>query len=190
VGTSRGYHRRRPVCTAPYLIFLTLTLFFPSGRVLLCVYPSADSEAILSVKWHPRQPDQLAVGSENKIHFLNILDALHVFGGEPIPATELHRIGPVFSMPSVSSFSFQWDTLVITQPRLDSLWLRSTLTSTTTPLVPSLPTRPSPSGEFVTWCPSGQTRFGATTFPHQSRSSTVVSSLADVMGRCTSCSQT
>jgi hypothetical protein len=73
------------------------------GRVLLCVYPSADAEALLSVKWHPKQPDQLAVGSENKIHLLNILDAAHVFQGEPVPSTELHHVGPIFQMPSVSN---------------------------------------------------------------------------------------
>jgi hypothetical protein len=71
-----------------------------SGRILLCVYPS-DGEALRSVKWHPKQPDTLAVASEHKIHLINIVDAANYFNGEPIPQSELYHVGPIFNMPSV-----------------------------------------------------------------------------------------
>lgn len=68
----------------------------------MCVYPTPDSEPLRSVKWHPKQPDTVAVASESRIHLINIVDAAHTFQGEPIPQTELQRVGPIFNMPSVS----------------------------------------------------------------------------------------
>ncbi|KAH8108132.1 hypothetical protein BXZ70DRAFT_39589 [Cristinia sonorae] len=70
------------------------------GSIALCVLPSPDDEPLRSVKWHPRQPDFLAVASDTNIYFINIADAAHVFQGRPIPLSELHRVGQIFSVPS------------------------------------------------------------------------------------------
>jgi hypothetical protein len=61
-----------------------------------------DSDALHSVKWHPKQPDTLAVASESKIFFVDLSDAARMFRGQPVPQTELYRISQVFSVPSVS----------------------------------------------------------------------------------------
>jgi hypothetical protein len=68
---------------------------------LLCVFPALDGEALHSVKWHPTQPDTVAVASETKIYMFNIEEAAHLFGGEPIPQNELQRVSDIFSLPSV-----------------------------------------------------------------------------------------
>lgn len=72
------------------------------GRIMLCVYPQTDAEPLHAVKWHPQQPDLVAVASDTGVYLLNITEAAHVFGGEPISQSELHRIGQVFSVPSVN----------------------------------------------------------------------------------------
>jgi hypothetical protein len=64
------------------------------------VYPSPDIEPLQSVKWHPKQPDSLAVASESKIYLLNIVDADQTFAGAPIAQTDLQHVGAVFAMPS------------------------------------------------------------------------------------------
>ncbi|KDQ60636.1 hypothetical protein JAAARDRAFT_31601 [Jaapia argillacea MUCL 33604] len=77
------------------------------GRLLLCVQPSGDADALHTVKWHPKEPEVLAVASETKIYLINVADAAHEFGGDPIPQSELHRIGQVFPMSSpLISFDF------------------------------------------------------------------------------------
>ncbi|PIL23859.1 hypothetical protein GSI_13610 [Ganoderma sinense ZZ0214-1] len=77
------------------------------GRVMLCVYPQTDAEPLHAVKWHPQQPDLVAVASDTGVYLLNITEAAHVFGGEPISQNELHRIGQVFSVPSpILAFDF------------------------------------------------------------------------------------
>ena len=60
-----------------------------------------DSDALHSVKWHPKQPDTLAVASESKIFLVDLSDAARMFRGQPVPQAELHRISQVFSVPSV-----------------------------------------------------------------------------------------
>ena len=37
-----------------------------------------------AVKWHPQQPDLVAVASETNVYLLNIADAAHVFEGSPL----------------------------------------------------------------------------------------------------------
>ncbi|KAI1785142.1 hypothetical protein LXA43DRAFT_1118280 [Ganoderma leucocontextum] len=64
---------------------------------MLCVNPQMDVEPLHAVKWHPQQPDLVAVASDTSVY---ITDAAHVFGGELISQSELHRIGQVFSVPS------------------------------------------------------------------------------------------
>ncbi|KAG1749037.1 uncharacterized protein EDB91DRAFT_1112153 [Suillus paluster] len=70
------------------------------GRLLLCIVPSADADPLHSVKWHPKQPDTLAVASETKMYLLDLADAARTFRGEPLPQVELNRISQVFSVPS------------------------------------------------------------------------------------------
>ncbi|RPD65999.1 hypothetical protein L226DRAFT_550158 [Lentinus tigrinus ALCF2SS1-7] len=70
------------------------------GQVMLCVYPQNDMDPLHAVKWHPQQPDLVAVASETNVYLLNIADAAHAFGGEPISQSELHRVGQIFSVPS------------------------------------------------------------------------------------------
>ena len=79
-------------------------LMICSGRLLLCIVPSADADPLHSVKWHPKQPDTLAVASETKMYLLDLADAARTFRGEPLPQGELNRISQVFSVPSVSHF--------------------------------------------------------------------------------------
>lgn len=71
------------------------------GQVMLCVYPQSDSESLHAVKWHPQQPDLVAVASDTTVYLLNIADAARIFGGEPISQNELPRVGQMFSVPSV-----------------------------------------------------------------------------------------
>ncbi|KAH9951294.1 hypothetical protein B0H21DRAFT_888254 [Amylocystis lapponica] len=70
------------------------------GRIMLCVTPPAGIDALHAVKWHPQLPDLVAVASDANAYLINIEDAAHIFGGDPIPQTELHRIGQIFSAPS------------------------------------------------------------------------------------------
>ncbi|GBE82365.1 hypothetical protein SCP_0407490 [Sparassis crispa] len=70
------------------------------GKVMLCVLPTADGDALHAVKWHPQRPDLVAVASDTDVYLINIADAAHIFGGEPIPQSELHRVGQIFSVPS------------------------------------------------------------------------------------------
>ncbi|KAL4250457.1 Enhancer of mRNA-decapping protein 4 C-terminal domain-containing protein [Abortiporus biennis] len=69
------------------------------GSIMLCVAPT-ETEGLQFVKWHPQQPDLVAVASDTNMYLINIADAAHIFGGEPITQAELHRIGQVFSVPS------------------------------------------------------------------------------------------
>lgn len=93
---SRMMSRELTRLTCPAM---TESLF--SGRILLCVLPSNDADPLHSVKWHPKQPDTLAVASETNIYLVNIHEAANGFGGEPIVQADLHRIGQVFPVPSV-----------------------------------------------------------------------------------------
>ncbi|EPQ58070.1 hypothetical protein GLOTRDRAFT_104018 [Gloeophyllum trabeum ATCC 11539] len=78
------------------------------GQLLLCVYPSSGAEALHSVKWHPKDPDTLAVASESKVYLINIADAAHAFGGDPISQSELSRTSHIFNM-SAPLISFDFD---------------------------------------------------------------------------------
>ena len=78
---------------------------------MLCVYPQVDIEPLHAVKWHPQQPDLVAVASATNVYLLNIADAAHAFGGDPISQHELHRVGQVFSVPSVSILLLLHDIL-------------------------------------------------------------------------------
>ncbi|KAI0664945.1 hypothetical protein C8Q70DRAFT_940901 [Cubamyces menziesii] len=81
------------------------------GMIMLCVLPNAmpqdNIDPLHAVKWHPQQPDLVAVASSTNLYLINISDAAAVFGGKPIPQSELHRVGQVFSVPSpIVAFDF------------------------------------------------------------------------------------
>lgn len=99
---------------------------------MLCIYPQNDMEPLHAVKWHPRQPDLVAVASETNVYLLNIADAAHVFGGEPISQNELHRVGQIFSVPSVSVCIPHSEEL----SELMRVFSRSLLSTTTSPAKP------------------------------------------------------
>ncbi|EPT05944.1 hypothetical protein FOMPIDRAFT_1026825 [Fomitopsis schrenkii] len=69
------------------------------GAIMLCVEPT-DVDSLHAVKWHPRDPDLVAVASEKTVFLINIADAAHAFNGEPIPQAELHRVAQTYSVAS------------------------------------------------------------------------------------------
>lgn len=70
----------------------------------MCVVPAQGHQSGLkSVKWHPKQPDTLAVASETRIHLINVNEAAKMFRNEPISQMDLHQIGQAFQVPSVRS---------------------------------------------------------------------------------------
>ena len=68
---------------------------------MLCVYPQSDIEPLHAVKWHPRDPDVVAVASDNRVYLLNIVEAHQAFAGEAISQFDLGQVGQVFSVTSV-----------------------------------------------------------------------------------------
>ncbi|CAA7267927.1 unnamed protein product [Cyclocybe aegerita] len=76
------------------------------GRILLCVPPTNDSDAIRAVKWHPKDPDTLAIASDNQIYVIDLANT-HALHGQPLPHSDLHHIGQPFNVPStVVAFDF------------------------------------------------------------------------------------
>ncbi|TFY60695.1 hypothetical protein EVJ58_g4976 [Rhodofomes roseus] len=69
------------------------------GAIMLCVEPT-DVDSLHAVKWHPQEPDLVAVASEKTVYLINIADAAHAFNGEPITQGELHRVAQTFSVTS------------------------------------------------------------------------------------------
>ncbi|KAJ7074239.1 hypothetical protein C8F01DRAFT_1099751 [Mycena amicta] len=72
------------------------------GQILLCVPPlGSDSslDALHSVKWHPKEPDTLAVASQSKLYLID-LGNLHSLRGQPIPQSDLPHIAQSFIIPS------------------------------------------------------------------------------------------
>lgn len=64
--------------------------------------PSADADPLHCVKWHPKKPDVLAVGSDSSIYLLNIPEVSNFYGGEVIGQADLQRVGQLFPIPAVS----------------------------------------------------------------------------------------
>ncbi|KAJ7771739.1 hypothetical protein B0H16DRAFT_1660701 [Mycena metata] len=82
------------------------------GQLLLCVPPvgqDSASDALHSVKWHPKEPDTLAVASQSKV-FLIDLTNVHSLRGQPIPQSDLPHISQAFSIPS-PLVAFDFDIL-------------------------------------------------------------------------------
>ncbi|KAH9484164.1 hypothetical protein JR316_0003644 [Psilocybe cubensis] len=77
------------------------------GHLLLCVPPTTDPhDAIRAVKWHPKDPNTLAIAADDKIYVIDLTNttALH---GQPLPHNELQHIGHLFTVSSpVAAFDF------------------------------------------------------------------------------------
>jgi hypothetical protein len=82
--------------------FYILTSSCFSGTVLLCIPPIHDSEALHSVKWHPKEPDTLAVASENEVYLIDLANT-HALRGQTLAHTDIHHIGQIFPVSSVRS---------------------------------------------------------------------------------------
>ena len=143
-----------------------MTFYWLSGKILLCVLPSAGQEALHSVKWHSKQHNTVAVASENDIYVLNILEADRFFEGEPIMQSDLHRFVQPFRMPAVSHKSLCFCVLKLISCDSPSLPSSSTLAIPLLPQSSMIP--PSPSGIFATGELSGRRRFAARILPHRS----------------------
>jgi hypothetical protein len=79
-----------------------------SGQLLLCVPPvgsDSASDALHSVKWHPKEPDTLAIASQSKVYLIDLTN-VHSLRGQPIPQSDLPHISQAFSIPSVSASVF------------------------------------------------------------------------------------
>ncbi|KAI0340485.1 hypothetical protein BDW22DRAFT_1485930 [Trametopsis cervina] len=78
-----------------------------AGKLVLCVLPATDFDPLHAVKWHPREPDLIAVASETNVFLINIADAFHAFGGEAVSQSELQRVGQLFAASSpIIAFDF------------------------------------------------------------------------------------
>lgn len=90
---------------------LCSSIYLPiSGQLLLCVPPvSSDSasDALHSVKWHPKEPDTLAIASQSKVYLIDLTN-VHSLRGQPIPQSDLPHISQAFSIPSVSGSVFDY----------------------------------------------------------------------------------
>lgn len=71
----------------------------------MCVPPATDIDRLHSVKWHPREPDTLAVASESKVYLIDLANT-HALHGQPLPQSDLYHIGQIFNLASVSGYSY------------------------------------------------------------------------------------
>ncbi|KAL1730253.1 hypothetical protein EV714DRAFT_250474 [Schizophyllum commune] len=79
------------------------------GRLILCVAPSPMSDALHSVKWHPKEPDVLAVASERTV-FLIDFSVLPDLTGKVLPITDLNHYAQGFN-PQSPVVAFDFDTI-------------------------------------------------------------------------------
>lgn len=69
----------------------------------MCVQPAqGQHQGLKSVKWHPKQPDTLAVASENRVHLVNVDEVFKIYQGDALSPMEFSKIGHSFAVPSVS----------------------------------------------------------------------------------------
>lgn len=85
-----------------------------SGLLLLCVPPTSDSDALHSVKWHPKDAQTLAVASQNKLFVIDLANT-HALDGQPLPHSDLHHIGQHFAVSSVS-YTTSYQSLLTKEP--------------------------------------------------------------------------
>ena len=75
------------------------------GRILLRVLPSSGPSALRSVKWHPKDPDTLALASDTHIYLINVFEASRMY--ETVHPSDLDRISQVFTSGSpIAAFDF------------------------------------------------------------------------------------
>lgn len=75
------------------------------GRVLLRVLPSTGPSALRSVKWHPKDPDTLALASDTHLYLVNVFEASRLY--ETVHPSDLDRISQVFTSGSpIAAFDF------------------------------------------------------------------------------------
>ena len=75
------------------------------GRILLRVLPSTGPSALRSVKWHPKDPDTLALASDTHIYLINVFEASRLY--ETVHPSDLDRISQVFTSGSpIAAFDF------------------------------------------------------------------------------------
>lgn len=75
------------------------------GRILLRVLPSTGPSALRSVKWHPKDPDTLALASDTHIYLINVFEASRMY--ETVHPSDLDRISQVFTSGSpIAAFDF------------------------------------------------------------------------------------
>lgn len=117
MGTSRNYHGRCTVRVVCFLFHVLITNDLSRGTILLCVQPphpdsseQGVTEAPLHLaKWHPQDPDTLAVASENRLYLIN-LSSVAVLQGHPVPQYDLHHVSHVFIIPT-PLVAFDFDVL-------------------------------------------------------------------------------
>ncbi|KAF5373132.1 hypothetical protein D9758_001691 [Tetrapyrgos nigripes] len=94
------------------------------GQLLLCVAPPSNSQEPLQfVKWHPKEPDTLAVASESQIYLIDLVNT-HALRGQTLPQSDLHHIGTLFHLAS-ALVAFDFDVL---RYALATITVDSTLT--------------------------------------------------------------
>ncbi|KAG6874293.1 hypothetical protein C0995_001518 [Termitomyces sp. Mi166 len=93
------------------------------GQVLLCVQPSSD-DGIHAVKWHPKDPNTLAVASENKLYVIDLATVHSQYRGQPITLQSLTHICQTFTVSS-RLVSFDFDVM---HYALATITVESTLT--------------------------------------------------------------
>jgi len=86
------------------VLFVFLISLLLRGSILLCIPPTIDEDAIRAVKWNPKDPDTLAIASDNKIFVID-LASTQDSQGSPLPHSELYQLGVVFNVPSVCTLS-------------------------------------------------------------------------------------
>ncbi|KZV85100.1 hypothetical protein EXIGLDRAFT_682093 [Exidia glandulosa HHB12029] len=95
------------------------------ASLLLCVVPSPENP-LKVVKWHPKQFDTLAVGSDTEIFLVNVADAINAYHGEPVTQNELAHLGSVYSLVSpLVSFAFDaanYTIMAISEDSTLSCW--------------------------------------------------------------------
>ncbi|KAF7338662.1 hypothetical protein MVEN_02092700 [Mycena venus] len=82
------------------------------GQLLLCVPPvgpDSAGDALHSVKWHPKEPDTLAVASQSKVYLIDLTN-IHSLRGQPIPQSDLPHISQAFAIPA-PLVAFDFDIL-------------------------------------------------------------------------------
>jgi len=92
----------------------------------MSVEPAQGTSAIKSLKWHPKQPDTLAVASENRIHLVNVDEIHRTYLTDSIHPIDFLSIGQSFQVPApIVGFAFDIPHVAIatiTEDSVLTLW--------------------------------------------------------------------